>query len=339
MKKIIVAAIIVILAGAASYRHYSKKRAAAKPSYQAVQVTKGSIRRTVETTGEVSPLNRVEVKPSIAGRIDQLLVNEGDVVKSGQILAYMSSTDRVAILDAARAKGEAELAKWQDAYKPSPIISPLSGKVILRNVVEGQTVGTSDVVFALADDLIVVANVDESDIGAIRNGQSADITLDAYTDRKVRAGVFQILQEGTSSSNVITYKVKLRPYRVPEFFKSQMTANITVETARKDNVLLLPLQAISEGKHGKTVLTGDLLKPEPATITTGIEDGMNVEVLTGLTEGETVYVAGLKYTPQTSEASSNPFMPTGPKATKKNTGNGKKSSSSSSGGNPPPPGM
>ncbi len=338
MKKIIIAAVIVILAGAVAFKYYSKKRASAKPSYQTLQVSRGSITRTVETTGEVAPLNRVEVKPSIAGRIDKLLVNEGDVVKSGQILAYMSSTDRVAILDAARAKGEAEVAKWEDAYKPSPIISPLSGKVILRNVVEGQTVGTSDVVFALADDLIVVANVDESDIGAIREGQGADITLDAYPDRKVRASVFQILQEGTSSSNVITYKVKLRPYRVPEFFKSQMTANITVETARKTNILLLPLQAIKEGKRGRTVLTGDIAKPEPTPVTTGLEDGMNAEILSGLTEGESVYVAGMKYTPQVSESSSNPFMPGRPKAQKANTTNGKKSSSSG-GGNPPPPGM
>src|SRR2546430_2143829 len=95
----------------------------------------GSIENKVQDTRQVAPLNRVEIKPPIQGRIEQLLVDEGSRVNSGQILAYMSSSDRAAILDSARAKGPAEVKYWQDAYKPTPIVAPLSGVIILRNVV------------------------------------------------------------------------------------------------------------------------------------------------------------------------------------------------------------
>jgi macrolide-specific efflux system membrane fusion protein len=65
----------------------------------------GPIEETVEATGTIVPLNRVEIKPPIAGRIERLLADEGDSVREGQILAWMSSDDRAAILDAARAQG------------------------------------------------------------------------------------------------------------------------------------------------------------------------------------------------------------------------------------------
>ena len=91
---------------------------------QTVQAHVGSIEDTVEATGEVMPLNRVEIKPPIGGRIEKLLVDEGAHVSSGQILGWMSSTDRAAILDAARAQGPEELKHWEDTYKPTPIVAP-----------------------------------------------------------------------------------------------------------------------------------------------------------------------------------------------------------------------
>src|SRR6185295_987790 len=100
------------------------------------------------------PLNRVEIKPPIAGRVEKLLVDEGAKVEAGQILAWLSSSDRAAILDAARAKGPAELKRWEDAYRPTPISAPLGGVVILRNAVIGETVDPGTVLFAISDTLI-----------------------------------------------------------------------------------------------------------------------------------------------------------------------------------------
>src|SRR5262249_4093711 len=146
----------------------------------------GSIEDTVEATGEVMPLNRVEIKPPIGGRIEKLLVDEGAHVAAGQILGWMSSTDRAAILDAAPSQGPEELKHWEDTYKATPIVAPLAGTVILRNVVVGQTVDPATVIYAMSDKLIVKADVDETDIGRVRTGMEARITLDSYPNQSIQ---------------------------------------------------------------------------------------------------------------------------------------------------------
>jgi macrolide-specific efflux system membrane fusion protein len=105
------------LAGAAC----SKEKAAA---YRTVAPERGDIRKFISTTGTVEPRNRLEIKPTIAGRVESVLVVEGQAVRRGQLLAWMSSTERAALIDAARMQGEAELGYWENAYKPTPIIAP-----------------------------------------------------------------------------------------------------------------------------------------------------------------------------------------------------------------------
>ena len=75
-------------------------------SYEPTKVTRGGLQVSILATGAVSPENRLEIKPPIAGRVEQVLVEEGQMVKKGDILAWMSSTERAAVLDAARAQGE-----------------------------------------------------------------------------------------------------------------------------------------------------------------------------------------------------------------------------------------
>jgi macrolide-specific efflux system membrane fusion protein len=315
MKKIIIIVAAVSLAAFGGYKLYAGKKHNGKSMFQPVTAVRGNITEVVDTTGDVEPFNRVVVKPAVGGRVDQLLVEEGAKVKRGQILAYLSSSDRVAIMDAARAKGQDELAKWEDTYKPTPVISPLDGTVILRGVVQGQTIDTATQMFALSDDLIVIAQVDESDIGRIKEKQRAVITLDAYPGKKVQGTVFQILHEGVSVSNVITYNVKIRPDSVPDYFKSEMSANIKVTVSRKNGVVLLPITAITENQDGsRSVYKDDPKKPEQVKIKTGVEDGVNAEILSGVEEGETIYARG--YVPQQATASSSPFMPSAPGANK-----------------------
>ena len=115
--------------------------------------------------------------------------------------------DRAAILDAARSQGPDSLKKWEDDYKATPIVAPLSGVIILNNVVVGQTVDPTTVIYAMSDFLIVLAQVDESDIGHVHKNMKARITLDAYPTQSVEGSVFDILYEGKNVSNVITYGV------------------------------------------------------------------------------------------------------------------------------------
>jgi macrolide-specific efflux system membrane fusion protein len=263
----------------------------------------------VTTTATVLPQNRLEIKPPVNGRVDQILVVEGQQVKAGQIVAWMSSTDRAAILDAARSQGPEVFKKWEDTYKPTPIMSSLTGGVILRNVVIGQTVDAATVIYALADTLITYAQVDESDIGKIHLGQKARIVLDAYPNRPVEGKVFDILFEGKNVSNVITYGVKVRPVKVPAFFRSQMTANVSFEIMRKENVLTLPAYVVRTQSDGTKVVS--LPAPEKSksgTVTrevkTGIENDDLIEIVSGLSEGDKVLLPQGKYTPQKPPESS-----------------------------------
>jgi len=107
MKKVLIGLLVLLLAGGGFFYWYrtSKSNKRKGESTRTVTVATGKIERAVESTGEVTPLNRVEIKPPISGRMEELLVDEGSIVKKGQTLAWMSSSDRAAILDAARAGG------------------------------------------------------------------------------------------------------------------------------------------------------------------------------------------------------------------------------------------
>ena len=199
---------------------------------------------------------------------------------SGQIVAWMSSTDRTAILDAARAQGPEAFKKWQDAYKATPVVASLPGEVILRNVVVGEAVSAGTVIFAVADTLIVNAQVDESDIGKIRIGQKARIRLDAYPDTPVDGKVYDILFEGKNVSNVITYGVKVRPDKLPPFFRSQMTANVSFLVTRKEGS---PAARGGGARHARRQARrepppGPDGKPVTREVTVGIETDEQVEV-------------------------------------------------------------
>jgi len=218
----------------------------------------------------------------------------------------MSSSDRAAILDAARSQGPDATKRWEDAYKPTPIIAPLSGVIILKNVVVGQTVDPSAVLYAMSDFLIVLGQVDESDIGRIHVGMPTLITLDAYPDKKVEGKVFDILYEGKNVSNVITYGVKVRPTKVPSFFRSQMTANISFVINSKDSALIIPVTVVQEMSNGikQVSIPGIDEKPVIREIKTGLENNDMIEVLSGLSLGDKILITRGKYIPQQGPQSS-----------------------------------
>jgi len=305
MKKILILTAVLAALGAGGWVWKAKFSKPVRAEAVAVKAAESAIEQTVEATGSIVPYHRVEIKAAIPGRIEKLLVSEGDRVSQGQIIAWMSSTDRAAILDAARAQGPDELKKWQDTYKPTPIVAPLPGTIILKNVVEGETVTTSAVIYAMSDELIIVAQVDESDIGRIHAGLPARITLDSYPDKGDMAKVFDILYEGKNVSNVIQYQVKLKVPKVPPYFRSQMTANIGFIIQRKEKALLVPAAAVRERDGAKQVLVpGTGGKEEWREVKTGIENDTSVEIVSGLAAGDAVLIRQARYTPQSAAASS-----------------------------------
>jgi macrolide-specific efflux system membrane fusion protein len=313
MKKIIIIAVAVVLAAGGFYA-YKKKNGTQAPKYVTVQAELKDLSEMVDTTGVVGPENRVEIQPSASGRIEKILVEEGDRIKAGQVLALMSSSDRVAILDAARAAGDDQYKQWQETYKPIKVISPIDGTLILSNIVEGQTVSAGTVLFAISDKLIVAASLDESDIGKVKLGQKASIVLDAYPDKTVRGRVFKILDEGTTKSNVVTYTVKIRPEQVPPFFRSQMTANIKIRISDRKDILMVPALAVTTDQKGDTAVITSMVKGQPvyAKVETGQTEGDEVEVVSGLKAGDSVIYQEKTYTAQKDSSGSNPLMPSRP---------------------------
>jgi len=314
MKKMIIILLVAALAGGGWYA-FKKKNGSGKPKYIAAAAELRDLSEAVETTGVIAPENRVEIQPSAAGRIEEILVEEGETINAGEILALMSSSDRVAILDAARSSGEEQYKQWKETYKPIKIISPISGTLILRNVVEGQTVNSGTVLFAISDKLLVAASLDESDVGRVKPGQRATIVLDSYPDKRVRGTVFKILDEGTTKNNVVTYTVKIRPERVPEFFRSQMTANIKIRISERKNILLLPALAVTTNSQGETAVIKELKDGQPvySRVETGQNEGELIEIVSGLEAGEKVYYLERPYTAQVDSSGKNPLMPSRPK--------------------------
>jgi macrolide-specific efflux system membrane fusion protein len=280
--------------------------------YQEVEVERDDLRASVLSTGVVQPENRLDVKPPLAGRVEQLLVVEGQRVKRGQILAWMSSTERAALLDAAQAKGPDELKYWEEAYKATPLLAPVNGVIILKNIERGQTVTATDPILTMSDRLIVKAQVDETDLAEVKLGQPVDIALDAYPKDALKGKVLRIAFDSKTVNNVTTYEVHILPESVPAFMKSGMTTNVSFLISEKSNVLVVPAAAVRrDGGRSKVLVPGEGKEgSRPVEVKVGITDGKRVEIVEGLKEGDKVMVPKVSGLSK-REGGNNPFSPLG----------------------------
>jgi len=302
-------AVILIVAIGASFALHKPSN---KPSYRAVQVARGDITVSVSTPGEVSPQNRIELKPPLAGRIEQILVREGDWVKKAQVLALISPPERAALLDAARLKSGEEAARWEDAYKAAPLVAPLAGFIILRRAEPGQTIGAGEAPLVMADRLIVRAQVDETDMGRIKVGQKAEVTLDAYPGVKIPGRVDHLAYEAKQVNNVTVYDIEVELLKDMAIFRSGMTATASITVTHRRNVLILPAEALTDFEGGVGVMVRRKKGP-PTTVpvTVGTNDGAQVEITNGVEEGETILISTKGVNGPAAAPTGNPFMPAG----------------------------
>lgn len=304
---ILLAVLAAVFAGGMGYV-FSKQDA--KDQYREYTMAKGELDVTIQATGNVAPENRLEIKPPIAGRVERILVEEGARVRKGQILAWMSSTERAALLDAARARGPQELKKWESLYRPTPVIAPIDGTIILRQVEPGQTFTNTDSIFVLSDRLTVKAQVDETDIAQVKLQQVAEIRLDAYPDEKFSARVDQIAFDSKTNNNVTTYLVDVLPDKPPTFMRSGMTANVVLFVAAKSEILLVPNEALkTQGGRTIVLVRENSSGHQERVVRLGITDGKISEVLSGLKEGETILIP--KINTAEKRGGGNPLNPMG----------------------------
>jgi macrolide-specific efflux system membrane fusion protein len=283
-----------------------------KIEYKEMQLKHESIEKNILATGVVQPKSRIEIKSPIAGRVERILNEEGTTVKKGQTLIWISSTERAALIDAARASGGEDLKKWQEYYQATPILAPIGGTIIQKKLQQGQTFSANEGILVMADKLIIQAQVDETDIAQIKKDQLVTIVLDAYPENKINASVDKIAYDAKTVNNVTTYTVDLAPDTLPDFFRSGMTANVTFNIERKVQVLVIPAEAVKKNPSGEsyTLIKGLHGKPQESILKLGISDGKKIEVLMGLNDNDTVLVPQIKLNGSKSPGN-NPFTTMG----------------------------
>lgn len=298
--------------GAWYYFNHIAAEEGKKATQQVVTATveRRTLRRTVESTGEVRPENRLQVTPPIAGRIEELSVREGDGVERGQIIGWLSSTERAGLLDIARAQGAEAVAYWENIYRATPLIAPLSGTVIVRNLQPGQTVTASSEVVVIADRLILVGLVDETDIGRIFRGQQVGVQLDAYPESAFSGQVQRIAFDSRLVSNVTMYEVYVDPDTIPDFARSGMTATLTFLIEERMDVPAVPTAALQYGPRGAVhvlIPAGPEKEPEQRRVSVGLRDRTMTEITKGLEVGEEVLIPQIQM--PSGRNAVNPFMP------------------------------
>ena len=212
------------------------------------------------------------------------------------------------------------------------ITSPIDGVVLSKAVEEGQTVASSfntPTLFTIAKDLTdmrVIANVDEADIGEVKEGQRVTFTVDAFPEDTFQGFVSQVRQEAAAESNVVTYEVVISAPNEDLKLKPGLTANVNIFTLEMKDILTIPNKALrftpneamlSEGEtiqnaEGKTkvwVKEGSVLKAIP--VKTGMTNGTLTQVFEGLAPGTEIITEIQVVMPEGEEKqmNTNPFLP------------------------------
>ena len=202
-------------------------------------------------------------------------------------------------------QAQSNYSKSQKNIGYAKIYSPIDGVVLSRAVDEGQTVASgfsTPTLFTIANDLTamrVIANVDEADIGAVKEGQRVDFEVDAFPEDTFAGTVTQVRLQATTTSNVVTYQVVIDAPNPDQKLMPGLTATITIYTLDKHDVLAVPVRALrftpenekyQENTVWRQLKDGTL---ERVAVTLGVSDGVQTEIVEGLSVGDRV-VTGTK---------------------------------------------
>lgn len=242
------------------------------------------------------------------------------------LLSYRKATEDV------NAKRES-VKKAQTNLGYATITSPIDGVVLSKSVEEGQTVAASfntPELFSIAQDLTdmrVIADIDEADIGGVKEGQRVSFTVDAFPDDHFEGQVTQVRQQATTESNVVTYEVVISAPNKDLKLKPGLTANVTIFTMEKNDVMAVPSKALRfipteallekgqtisdcEGDHKVWTLENNTFKAHKVEI--GTSNGVMTEIISGIPEGMEIltdFTISGGAAPEQGQQAGNPFMP------------------------------
>ena len=292
------------------------------------QVKKGQVIAELDKTNLLSELNTA--KANLASATSNLSYQAANMnryqtlYKKGLVSAdeYENAllTYRQAKEQVASSKENVQKAQTNLGY--ATITSPIDGTVISKSVEEGQTVAASfntPELFTIAKDLTnmqVVANVDEADIGGVKEGDRVTFTVDAYPDDTFEGTVKQVRLEATTTNNVITYEVVISAPNADLKLKPGLTANVTIYTQERSGVLAVANKALRftptketvgkdmkivdcKGKNKVWTLSDKTLTAHPVTI--GQTDGIHTEIIKGIRKGQKIVTEIIVNTPEEEE--------------------------------------
>ena len=293
------------------------------------QVKKGEVIAELDKTNLLSELNTA--KANLASAQSSLNYQAANMeryktlYKKGLVSAdeYENAllTYRQAKEQVASSKENVQRAQTNLGY--ATITSPIDGTVISKSVEEGQTVAASfntPELFTIAKDLTnmqVVANVDEADIGGVKEGNRVTFTVDAYPDDTFEGTVKQVRLEATTTNNVVTYEVVISAPNADLKLKPGLTANVTIYTQERSGILAVANKALRftptketvgkdmkivdcKGKNKVWTLNGKTLTAHPVTI--GQTDGINTEITKGLKQGDKIVTEIVVNVPEEEDA-------------------------------------
>lgn len=254
-------------------------------------------------------------------------------------LSYLTACEAVDKAKAQIGVMEQNVAKAKTNLGYATITSPIDGVVLSKSVEEGQTVAASfstPELFTIAKDLTnmqVVADVDEADIGNVKEGERVTFTVDAYPDDTFTGRVMQVRQEATTNNNVVTYEVVISAPNSDLKLKPGLTASVTIYTSEKTGVTCVPSKALRFTPTKETVGNRKIVDVNAKNkvwvlkegsivarkVSVGMTDGIKTQILDGVSPGESI-ISDIKVTggeeQNAPEQETSPFAP-GPPGKKK----------------------
>lgn len=270
-----------------------------------VPVQRRNIVHTITATGNVLPARQVDLRFSRSGRVQQVHVSAGERVEADALLATLDNREpelayfrarnayEIARIDSAPnvvREREIDMELSYDALEQTYLRAPFAGVVTAVDVEAGQSVAASDAIAQLVDDSAfeVRVAVDELDIARVEEGQPVTIRLDADPGR-VRDGIVdRVSLVANMQGSVVTVPVTVRFLETDPFLRPGYTATVQIIVARAIDALVVPVEAIWEEGQTRTVtqiIDGEMRN---VPVTTGLSDGVWVEIRSGLEPGAEV---------------------------------------------------
>lgn len=272
VKKWISIIVIVMLVVGGGIWFFQSRQTATPVSAQVMTTTvqKGDIQVEVSGSGTVASINSTDITADVEGEVEEVLVEVNDVVEEGdELITFTNGSD--------------------------PITAAHTGTITSLAVESGSRIQNSQVLGHITDyeTLETVISVDELDITKMKEGQTAEITASAYPDETYEGTVTEVSKEGTAENGVSSFSVTVQ-LNDPKSLLIGMSTEVNIITESKQDVLYVPIESVKVNGEEKYVTIQDTASSDTEASTTdqvvetGINDDQNIEIISGLTEGQII---------------------------------------------------